>query len=105
MRTFIFKKLQSVSDWLRLWWISGKRILTAREAACYLKTDVHTIYRLKERYYLPSHKTQKQLLNFKRKEIDDWLKPRRRRDLPATLKKSREQGARGKEQGKDGVKE
>lgn len=89
MRTFIQSKLKRILHWLKLWIISGKTILTAKEAAIYLKTDVVTIYRLKDRYYLPSHKTQNQLLYFKRKEIDAWLQPRRRRDLPQALREKK----------------
>lgn len=93
MGTFIHAKLKRILNWLKLWVISGKKILTAKETAAYLKTDVTTIYRLKDRYYLPAYKTQKQHLYFKRKEIDAWLQPRRRRDLPSVLREIKKQSA------------
>lgn len=87
MRTLSFnKRLLFILNGLKWWIISGKKTLTARQAALYLRTDVSTIYRLKERYYLPYYKTQQQHLYFKRSEIDAWLKPRRRRELPGSMR-------------------
>lgn len=85
----MLSKLNRILKGIKLWIISCKTILTSKEAAIYLKTDVITIYRLTDRYHLPAYKTQKQLLYFKRKEIDAWLKPRRRKDLPQTLRETR----------------
>lgn len=87
MRTLsINKRWLFILNELKLWIIGGKKLLTAPEAALYLRTDVPTIYRLTQRYSLPYYQTYRHILYFKRSEMDAWLQPRRRKGLYAALR-------------------
>lgn len=87
MRTYLQKVLKSILKWLERTLISRKTLLTSREAALYLNTSIAYLYRLTAEYYLPYYKTSQNLLYFRRKEIDTWLKTRYRIDFQTPERK------------------
>lgn len=89
--TIVTRLLWSIRKWLCVILIQRKRVLNSREAAIYLMTSLKDVYTLTGNHCLPFHITRQQLLFFKRKEIDAWLRKRRRKDLPVFLKKKKYQ--------------
>ncbi|HET6557597.1 MAG TPA: helix-turn-helix domain-containing protein [Prolixibacteraceae bacterium] len=90
MRTnTIVTRFWGIRNWLKVWLISRKQTLNTREAAIYLNTSLKYVYQLTGDYHLPFHRTKKQLLYFKKKEIDHWLMARHGRNFPRSTRKPR----------------